>query len=298
MSFDSITPPAPDAEPIVAPDAAAEPAPLHPAWEQALEAIPDMLRPAIVDQIRKSDFEANKAIEAARGTIDPQWQSFLADAQGAGATPADLVNSWNAAQELRRDPLTFQKNLNTRIDELVALGQLTRAEGVQAKQDVAGELNQELAGLESPEAKRIAELEQRIVEREQRDAQREEQQTQQEVDRQAQEYGDRFFAEVASQFAADPALANAAQQTQVVVAQLADKKMELDPTGTLTEAQAIAASIRELKAWGSQQQQPAAQPNMPVSTGSSLPAPVAQKFATENDRNAAMLAEAARVLAT
>jgi polyhydroxyalkanoate synthesis regulator phasin len=284
-------------EPVVEP-AAVEPAPLHPAWEQALEAIPDMLRPAIVDQIRKSDFEANKAIEAARGTIDPAWQSFLADAQGAGATPGDLINSWNAAQELVRDPLTFQKNLNTRIDQLVAMGQLTRAEGQQAKQEVAGEVSQELGNLDTPEAKRIADLEKQIADLSGTVQQDLSAREQQQIDQQAQAYGDRFFAEVASQFAADPALANAAQQTQVVVAQLADKKIELDPTGTLTEAQAIAASIRELKAWGNQQQPAAQQQAMPVGTGSGLPAPAAQKFVTENDRNAAMLAEAARVLST
>jgi len=300
--------PAPDpaeaAEPVapVAPEVV-EPAPLHPAWEKALEPIPDMLRTGIVDQIRTSDREAQKAIEAARGTIDPEWQKFLTSAQAAGATPSDLVAGWNTAQAIKTDPIGFSTDLNDNIDKLVKAGVLTRPEGAAAKVEAANAAAAQDSADDSlltPEGKKLIEMQQRIEELSgtvQQDLSAREQAQQ---NQQAQAYGDAFFAEIDNQFN-NGGLGGASNSTKVAVARYADSLLDADPTGTLTEAKAIEAAIVKMReAAGELTPKPAAPAALPLPVGggsSSMPSTMPTKFETEAARSAAMIAEAQRVLA-
>ncbi len=301
-----VAPAAPAAAAPVTPPA--EPAPLHPAWEQALEAIPDMLRPKIVDQIRKSDTEAQRAIEAARGTIDPEWQKFLTAAQAAGATPEEMRQGWNAAQALQRDPIKFAADLTASIDQMVAAGKLTRPEAAAAKAQVDAAAAAQGAApddLLTPEGRELVEVRRQLAELSgtvQGDLTAR-QQVQQEAE--AQQYGDAFFAEIDTQFNAAN-LAGASVATRVAVARYADGLLDADATGSLTEKRAIEAAIVKLREASAELTPQATAPAAVVAPGAPLPVgggsaalPVAPvgKFATEADREAAMLAEAARVLA-
>ncbi|MCC6855866.1 MAG: hypothetical protein IT189_07375, partial [Microbacteriaceae bacterium] len=297
----------------------AEPAALHPAWEKALEATPEYLRGPIVEQIRRSEVEAQSAIQAARGSIEPQWQELLTAARAGGVSPQELTIAWDSAQAIRTDPQAFAESLNKRIEELVKDGTLTAREGAAAKVEAAAaaggaELDDPLL---SPEAQRLIKLEQELEDlrtglSSERQQQQQAAQQQQEQQRQ-QEWGDKFFATVDTEFqyeqriaaAATPEAKLAVHNTRIALARLADTYLEADQTGTLTEEAAIKQAVAVLQ---QAQQTIASAPavlaaqqqaqQIPVGGGSSSVATVAaQKFATEDAREKAMLDEAARFAA-
>lgn len=303
-------------EPVVeAPPAeqAPEPAAIHPSWEKTFEeaGIPDMLRPKLIEKIRADDASVQQQLQAARGTIDPVWQDFLKEATSAGVTPPDLIASYNAAAALKRDPIAFAADLSASIDQLVKEGKLTRPQAAAAQQQVADAAAQQIddpTALLSPDSEKMAALQKQIEElqgtvtsaAQRQQAEREEAAQAQ----QAKEYGDRFFAEVDAQFEAHPVLKAANVDTKVAVARLADAMLAADSTNTLTEKSAIEAAIRQLdqvRTMGTAAPAAAGQrQQVPVQGGgAALPVPPAPgKFASEADRTAAMLAEAARVLAS
>lgn len=298
-------PSAPLTDGAAAPSAPSEPAPLHPSWEKTFDeaGIPEMLRGKLAEKIRADEAAVQRQIEAARGNVPPEWQTLLTDARESNVTPKDLVDSYHAMQQLRTDPLAFQSQLNTEIDNLVAQGHLTRAEGAQAKADAQQVVDNadDIADFTTPEAKEIAELRKRLDEREQAERlQREQEQqalaAQQEEQQLIQQY-DTLLADSKTAVLADPRLAGilaanpaAAQNAQINVARLADSMVQGGTAATYPEAikQAIDQLASLLPATSTAPTAP------PVQGGSStLPVPQAQKL-SESDREAAMIAEGLR----
>jgi len=317
-----IVPVAEPVAPAAEPAAAAEPTALHPAWEKALEAVPEYLRTPVIEQIRRSEVEAQSAIQAARGSIEPQWQELLTAARAAGVSPQELKVAWDSAQAIRSDPQAFAESLNKRIEELVADGTLTPRQGAAAKAEAAGAAS-DAAGaaiddpLLSPDAQKLIKLEQELedlrngltTERQQQQQAALEQQRQQ----QQQAWGDQFFATVDTEFqyeqrmaaATTPEAKAAVHNTRIALARLADTYLEADQTGTLTEAAAIKQAVAVLQQAQQTIATPAAAPaaqqqvqQIPVGGGSaSVAARPSQKFTSEDEREKAMLEEAARFAA-
>lgn len=137
---DPAAPPAADPTP---PPAAEQPPaatggdkPTHPEWEATFEALglPESFRGPLREQARKSEAEAQRAVEAARAdSIAPEWREFVKSAQEAEATPADVVQAWNAAGSIARDPMGFAMQLEASIDAMVAQGQMTPTDAWKAK---------------------------------------------------------------------------------------------------------------------------------------------------------------------
>jgi hypothetical protein len=199
-------PPAPPAGPAAdAPaPAAGAPAPTdyttHPVWKDALAPIPEMLQGPIVETIRRSEAEAQKAIEAARNQAMPQdWAGIVEEARQAGVTPEDLVAAYQGqnamAQLLRTDPDKFISDLQAQVDQMVAAGQITRKQGQQAVADAQQAADQQ--ALLTPEQQKIAELEAWKQQEEQR---RKDEQTRQQEEEQRRQHeaqleadAERFF---------------------------------------------------------------------------------------------------------
>ena len=288
--------------PEVAPAAEELPA-IHPSWQRALDdaAVPEMMRTPIIEQIRRTEAEYNKGIEKSRNDLPDEWRSFLTSAQQAGAAPADLTVAWNAAQAIREDPIAFLDNFSAQVDKLVTAGVLTRAEGAAAKADAADEVDDQV-NLTSPEAQRIAALEAQIQQISQGQTAQQQAQAQAAAEADAQDYADRFMAAVnaslpAIGFTGDVATDPAAQQAQITVGRIADSMLAADTTGQLTPTAAIAAAINQVAAVMGRQVQVPGAAQLPVHGGNAaVPAPVAHKFTSEKDREAAMLEAAKQFL--
>lgn len=307
MSTDSTTP-VETTEPVE-PDNGipAEPAPIHPAWEQALAVVPESLRGGIYEQIRNTERENQKAIETARqNSIDPQWREFAEAAKQNSINPEQLVEAYNVSQQLAADPIGFQQRLNQEIDAAVASGQLTRAEGQQAKATVQAEVDDSLDGLETPEAAKIRELQAQI---EGISGQLTAQQ-QAEYDYQQQVAADQYmrnFEQTVDDIFVNNGIPNVAVDTKIAIMRMADSALDGDPSGTLTVESAVQGAFNALIAFRNQQVGTPAAPQqqqqpLPIGGASGTPAtPAPQKWdntpAGKAAREAAMMAEARRVLA-
>jgi hypothetical protein len=282
---------------------------LHPSWDKTFEetfaeaGIPDMLQPKvrekIAEKLRLDEAAVQRQIEAARGNVPPEWRSLLEEARAAGVTPKQLVDSYFAVEQLRTDPIAFQQQLNQEIDTAVEKGILTRAQGEEAKRQVDDAGDTFDLDADNPLAKKLSAVEQKLAEQEAREQQRQQEIEAQQAEQAETQWAESFFATVQSSLNAateyaplmsDPAMAAQAQTLQITVARLAGSLMDANPS--FTEAQAINGAIDQLRSVGAVPK--AAAPVPPVQAGSSaVPGQAPQKL-TENDREAAMLAEALR----
>jgi hypothetical protein len=291
-------PPA-DAAPAAAPATEAAPATpvvedappaLHPAWARTLDdaGIPEMLRPKLIEQIRRSEAEANSAVEKAKSeSVDPSWKAFIEMSQGVNATPEDLVRSWNATQEMVNDPFGHMDRFTAQVDELVKSGQMPARTGAAVKADEQQQVN-EVMGLETPEQQQIAALQKRLDDQ---DTQR----TQKAEADSAEEYADLFYGEL------DKAIATLDGMDQAKydnLRDLADTMLFNDNTGRLTPETAITNAIARLGLTAKAAEAPAGTPPLPIGGGgSSLPGQAPTKYTDDKSRNAAMLEEGRRILA-
>lgn len=288
------TPSAEPAAPGVAPEAAtppaAEPPAVHPAWERTFEeaGIPDMLRPKLIEQVRRSETEAQRAIEAARAEAVPaEWKAFIEQSAGANASPTELIQAWNATQQMINDPFTFLDNFQKGIDEAVAAGQITAPEGRTLKAQAADALG-DPAALETDEQKQIRELTEWRTQQEAATAQAQ-------LDQQATQYANDFWNALDSTLATAK-YTNLTDEQKQSVADWADTALFNDPTQTLTIQKAMDAAVARLATFGIQPVPDAAPaPNqLPVQGGgNALPGVPPQKFTTEAERKKAMLDGAA-----
>lgn len=288
--------------PAAAPDAGAgagtppapapnEPPAVHPAWDKALEGIPDLWQKPVREQIRTTEAEYQRALEAARqGGVPDDWRSLYAQAQEAGLSPDDLVNGYisqqNLLQAMVEDPDQFVADISAQIDAAVAAGQLTRREGAALKRDAAGAAADAADDdLLTPEQKRINELQQRLDARDQAELQAQQQwqtqQQQEEMEQVAFEEAQTFIGAINDAFDTDPQLAGASPATRQIAARVADGLLNSDPTGTLSYDAAAAQSIallREQLGWtGTPAPAGGAQPNIAAAIGGGNGAPVGQQ---------------------
>jgi hypothetical protein len=280
---------------------------VHPAWDKALEAVPDVIRKPIIEQIRTSEREHQAAIEAARtGSVEPEWRDFTAAAKGMGLTTAQLADAYNSQTALQQaivdDPDAFEAQLHDQIEEMVSSGQLTRKQGQQAHAQAAG-VDGELL---TPEQQEIAELRQLIQQNEARwdgvDAALDSQAEQEAAD----EYGQQFLSDLnhdmGAAFGVDVnGRATASQESMLAVARIAASILDSDATEQITNQQAIAEGVRQLTMAAVQfgAPAPAGQPvraTFPVGGGTNgtVQQPPAG-FKDDNERKAAMLNLAAQL---
>lgn len=310
---DTSTPATPgDGGAAPAPAGGAEAPSLHPAWAKTLDeaGIPDMLRPKLIEQIQRSERESQAAIEQARaGSIDPTWKQFVDSAAGAGATPEALVGAYNAAQAIQADPIAFHAQLTQQIDQLVEAGVLTRAQANEQKQTVDDAVASALDG-DDPIQKELAELKQWRAQQE-ANAQRQQTEAQQRAaQEEAQQYAAEFHTQLRTQLAAAAGMTEQdfgtddnARQFYQTVGRLAESVLANDPTDQITPQQAVQQALGALgplveankRQTAPAQQQTPGIPAFSAAAGSAaVPAPAAQKFANDDQRIQAMLAEAAR----
>jgi hypothetical protein len=279
------------AQPPVQPDPAAgqppaapeQPAAIHPSWDKAMAAIPDVLRGPLIEQIRTTDREYQQELERRGKQAAPEeWQSLIADAAAAGVSPQDLIQSYDNAQAIRQDPVGFVIQLTELVDQRMALpatdpNHLTAREGYRMKADAAAGVSQ-ITGqpstgaldeaLETPEGKAIAALRKELeTDREQRAAQTAQQQREQEQRAEEQRQAD--AASFAQQFISsiETKMSGATPGQQNIVATVANSLIQGDQTGKLTMDQAIDFAIKSARDNGMvwQDAAPAApQPGQPV----------------------------------
>lgn len=308
MSDTSYTAPVDESAAAAAPAEPIEEAAIHPAWETAMEAVPDMIRGPLIAQIRKSDRESQQAIESARaGSVDPEWKSFFDGAREANLSPREITDTYNAALAIREDPIAFAKDLNAAINAGVKSGQFTQEQADQLKQQGAATIadavdGEQFGSMKTADQTRMDELQARLDAQDQRQQAQFEQQSEQEVQADAQQYAVHFFNELDGQMTA-AGFVGVTPETRAAVARIADSALNGDQTNTLTPQAAISHAISALKNFG----QPAKGPvgpaiQMPIGGGNtSVGAVPATKFgndrAGKDAREAAMMAEAARVFA-
>lgn len=279
---------------------------VHPSWEKALEAIPDMLRGPVIEQVRTSERESQSAIEKARAEATPaEWRALAADAADNGITVEELVSNYNSAlsfrEQLQADPDAFLASLSTEIDGLVASGQLTRKEAAAARKDLEA-----TAEILSPDQERIRTMQAQLDQQEQRWADRDDQASSIQQAEAADAYVNEFFTAFDARMDAN-GLAGVNEDTKAAVARIADSILTADTSDTITSEQAIDEGIRQLvqsvtAMGGTLPVRQGAAPRIPVNGGSSaVAAPEAQHFAKgragEGDRMAAMMAAAKNVMA-
>lgn len=285
------------------PAAPAEPAKVHPAWESALKLIPEELHPQILEQIRQSEVEAQKAIEKAREqTVPDEWRDLFAASEAAEANPAILINSYNAMVAMMEDPIQFRDSLNRRIDEMVAAGQLTPAQGEERKVD-----DTQADELLTDEQKEIRDLRKRLDEREQKEQTAEERRQQAaaeaQLEQEALTHATEFVSVINAEVGlpanvSEDAVPPAVNRLRFTIAQLANDALSKTPG--LTIQQAVAGARAQLTALGAgavpAAPAPAAASAPPIGGGTSgIPAAAAKGFKTEAEREAAMI-EAARLM--
>lgn len=313
----------PDAADQAAADLAAADDATFPEWEAGFEAnaIPEMLRPGLRDIARKQNAAAQKAIQQARGGgVDPQWQAFIGNARESGINPTDLVEAWNASQAIREDPLSFARDLNTKIAELQASGQITPAEAAQARVEGQAAITDALGGepvnLKTEEMQRLEALEAQQTQFFQQQQAAQEQYQQQQVLAEAQTYAEGFRTELYTQLGTNGYTAEAGTlNDQIVgaVGRIAASALDGDQTGTLTPQLAIQTALQTLISISGGPKAVAQAPvagapqQFPVGGGRGAPAEQQpQKFdlttregakAANTDREQRMLAEAAKIFA-
>lgn len=256
-----------DPTPIETPEPEENPS-IHPSWDKALEAVPDYLRGPVLEQIRVSETEAQKAIEKARAeaaeATPEAWRDFISTVDTAGVKPEDVISGYNSSIGLRdllsSDPDAFLEHMNKLVDEGVANGTLTRKEGAAAKREAAAVAAEELADDATPEQRELAELRASIesdrAERQAEAARRAEAERQAEEDRQAEAYADEWQKTFNTRMEEEgfitrneageyqPVLSvKTIQQLAVVAASIIDA----DATGKITEEQAIIESVSRLR---------------------------------------------------
>lgn len=200
---------APAAEPTPAAspasDAAAGAAPqapaINPVWERAIAHIPEAWRAPIIAEFQNVDREAQKAIEAARANSTPsEWKALVDQATKAGLTPDEFIDAYNGQLDLQErvqaDPDAFLNELKTFVEGEISAGRLTRKQGAAAIQQANAAAEEDPDLFETPEAKRLAALEQREQEREQRAKQEAEQRVEQERQQEAEKYATTFLSEL------------------------------------------------------------------------------------------------------
>jgi hypothetical protein len=266
------------AAPAAQPAEPAAPAAVHPAWDKALEGMPDLWANRIKEQVRTTETEHQKAIEQARtSSVPDSWRDLYSQAEQAGLTPEQFIDAYNGQQtlyeQLRTDPDQFLEDMRTEIDRQVAAGVLTRAQGREAH----AAANQAAANAEdllTPEQIELQQLRERLDQRDQQEQTFAQQQQQQQILEQAEQEGASFVQTVHDAFDGDPQLAGASAVTRQTVAQIAAGLLDADSTGRLSYEQAVQAGMNQLReSVGLQQlsfpgqQQNAAQPNAAAAIG-------------------------------
>jgi len=277
----------------------------RPEWEEALAVVPDGLRGNLYKQIRTSEAEAQKAVEAARqGSVEPQWREFTDLAKGAGVDPATLIESYNIRQAMLQDPQKFYNDLKREIDAAVATGALTPAEGAAATAQAQQQAS-DATDLKTPEQERMDALEARLGQMTEAQQAQYQAQVEAQQNQAATAYYDEFTRTVEKTFT-DAGYGAASPETKIAVMRMADSALNGDITDTLTLQQAVGGAFNALlKFRDTQAGAPAAaaaaqagQVPPPVGGGRGVAAPAPQKFTDNLDgkkaRIEAMLEEGRR----
>lgn len=302
------------AEPVQqTPEPTTEPAtpPVHPVWESALKMLPEELRPALAAEIKKAEAESQKAIEKAReSSLPPEWAEFANASQAVGASPQELRAAYNAMIGLQEDPLRFQAAINDTIEQMVASGQLTRKEGQEVKAELGSGNTDALEEFLTEEQKEIRDLKAWRAQQEAMSAQQQEQVARQQQEAQwEQEATAHAAAFVAAIDAAvgvpagadESTLPDSVRSLRGTVAQVADGLLGRIASPTQQQINtAVAAAVQQLRTAGvtvgAPAPAPAAAAAPPLGNGTGhVVAPPRRGFATENDRDAAMV-EAAKMM--
>lgn len=230
----------------------AEETPVHPAWNQALEGMPPLWADRIKAQIRTTETENQRALEQARGASVPDsWKELYDQAEQAGLSPEDFINSYNGQQtlydQLRTDPDQFLADMKTEIDRQVQAGVLTRAQGRQANADAVAAVAGAGDDLLTPEQIQLQELQQWRQNQEQQQLTAQEQWQAEQVQQIADQEAGSFVDTVHAAFDNDPQLAGAGGVTRQTVAQIAAGLIDADATGRLSYEQAIQGAMNQLR---------------------------------------------------
>lgn len=282
---------APVAEPVVE-----APAALHPTWAAALETVPEIFRGPLIEQIRTTERESQKAIEAARAevtaaqtAVPEEWRDLISKAQEAQATPDNVVAAWNSSIAIAQDPVAFFEMYRTELVRQVEAGTITLD---QAKLAALGLAQQQASGeqfdLRTPEQAQLADMQAKLAAMESAEQQRQQAQ----VTAQQQQDAEAYVADFVGKLqAATPGFTDAQRQ---VIGFAADRIMEnSERAGTPVTAE---AAIQGAIVGGGFT--PAAAAPTPVTpavaptlapAGSSVPAPAKITFKTEADREQAMI---------
>lgn len=251
-------------------------APLHPVWDRAMGAIPEMLRGPLVDQIRTTEREHQSALEQARaGAAPTEWQGLIAEAAQLGVTPGDLAQSYASAQAIRENPVKFVNEMTELIEQRAALpatdpNHLDAATVRWMKREAAAGAQALADGTVSPlgvpdpddpAVKALAAVEQLRAEQKADRDQQQQQQAEQVAAQTAREYASNFIATV------DTATAGASDPQKNMIASWANALIQGDTTGRLTPQQAIDAAVKAAKDSGMVWQ--------PLAPGAAAPAPAA-----------------------
>lgn len=271
-----------------APAAPVEPAaeelpPLPPHLEEAMRAtgIPDMLTVQLREEIRKSEREHQKALEAARqNAAPPEWAELVRQAQAQQLTPDVMLNAYNASVQIMQDPVGFSIRLNEQIDQLIESGQLTAREGYRMKKEAADAVaDMQNDPLETPEQRELRELRESQRTLEERLEAEARARAEQEAEEDAKRYADHFMSVL------DQATAGADERVTGIIANAAAGILSSDQTGKITPEAAVETAVAQARAagitWGAPQ---APQQNgaPPVGGTGGVPGPAAEKLPPAN----------------
>jgi hypothetical protein len=293
---------------------------LHESWAKALDdtGIPEMLRgenSPLMQQIRRSEAEANRRIEELSQRQAPEeWQQLIQSA-GDDVTPEDLAEAYRSALAVRENPFSFIDQFVAQVSAGVERGEISAPEGWVLKYKAAlgqGATPQQAAAAANdddvftdPTEKRVRDLEQRLERQQQAELQRRQQQEEEyeaQLEQQEQEELEEDFlitldeslvaAGLGTEDSIDP-------QVQAMVGTIATNIIDASD-GAVPFDVAIQQAIGQVTSLitgrgGSIQAAAPAAPGRqmpPVGGGSNAMVEQPQKFASKDERRAAMLAAA------
>lgn len=282
---------------------------VHPAWDQALAAIPEELRGPIYEQIRSTETESQKAIEKAREESTPEeWRALVNQASEAGIEVDELIDSYNAQSAMRdliqEDPDGFLEQIGAQIDEQVKAGALTRKQGQQARAEaVQAVADTDAADLDSPLKAELDDLKAWRDRQEQAAIEAQEQAEAEAFQQEVEDHGQELVDQVNSQMDATAALHDATAETRLIVATFADSILNRSGNENMPVKDAVAESLRTMAAQFNldisrqyQAQAPGQQRQAPAVGGGNGQAVPSTSFKTEDDREAAMLEAGRRAM--
>lgn len=246
-----------------------------PLWQDKLAQLPEAMRADYAAIIQTTEKNANDAIRKAReASVPTEFRTLYEEAKEGGLTADEIRDGYNNAlslqQALLEDPYGTLQSLEGQIDQAVRAGQITLAEGRQAKREVAAAVQDQITDtpLETEADRKLAELEAWKNQQKQREYSREQQRQEQAWEQDAQ----RFISDAEKAFV-DAGLVNekgehvtsvdARRSVFLLAGQLKDQNPEL-PT-----ADAVTQAVNSLGGWD--RFKPISTPGIPVGGSSTAP---------------------------